>query len=493
MGSEPQASCEGGAGDLVGETLGRTYRITSLLDEGGMGSIYAAEHLRLRRQVAIKVLVRRARDERALERFYREAALISRLQHPHIVSVIDFDTTESGEPYLVMERLVGETLEQRLEILGDGVPLSLDEAVTIATEVASALTAAHQADIIHRDLKPANIFLSQVDGHGEVTKLLDFGIGKHLTKGPGQRKLTGEFDLLGTPDYMSPEQALGDNARVDSRTDQWALAAITFEMVSGQRPFRGDKLHELLQSIVHGEVPSVATTSPRPLPPELDAIFQRGLARKPEDRFPNANEFAAALTQVAGAAAVISSRPTDPAPPMTGSPSEGGTETEERRPPPISGRASRVRRRETLPSQDEMESTSQNEPRALIDLAERAKRALDDGDVADARVLADDALAMIDESDDPALKSMLSLTSSLYERIYEGVLGGLDVSLNLARKPSAADELSPGEAYLLSRLDGGLVLVDLLVLSPTDRLATLRSLVALCDAGIVRPAIEGHA
>jgi len=473
----------------VGEILGRTYRIVELLDEGGMGRIYVAEHLRLHREVAVKVLVRHAQDDKALQRFYREAALISRLQHPHIVNVLDFDTTDRGEPYLVMERLEGETLEERLEALGPGVPLDLDEAATIATEVASALTAAHQADIIHRDLKPANIFLSRVGGHRDVAKLLDFGIGKQLARAPGQRKLTGEFDLLGTPNYMAPEQALGDNARVDQRTDQYALAAIAFEMITGRRPFEGDKLHELLRAIVYDEVPRVSHVSPRPLPAALDRVFARGLARDPEDRFATANAFAAALEAVAQAASAISSRPTDPAPPM----SEGAADEP---PPPASSdpslasrRTSQVRQRDTLPSREEEAPISRSDPRALIALAERAKQSLDHGELEEARRRADEALTLIDEGDDPAARSMRSLTSSLFEQIYEAYLGGGQALLQLVRAPSSSDRLSPGEAFLLSRIDRGLVVADVVTLSTSDRLVTLRALTKLLDAGILRPGV----
>lgn len=486
MGKERQSCFDGGAEGLVGRTLGRTYRITAILDEGGMGLIYAAEHLRLHREVAVKVLIRQARDEHTLQRFYREAALISRLQHPHIVNVLDFDTTETGEPYLVMERLHGETLEQRMAALGEGASLSLDAAVAVATEVASALTAAHQADIIHRDLKPANIFLARVEGHSEVAKLLDFGIGKQLARAPGQRKLTGEFDLLGTPDYMAPEQALGENHRVDQRTDQYALAAITFEMVTGRKPFVGEKLADLLRAIVYDDVPSVARVGRRGLPAALDDVFARGLARQPDDRFATASDFAAALVEVAGLAAAISSRPTDPAPPLddgkqSAPPSGGGSAGW------FSRTNSQIRRRETLPAVDDA-PISQNDPRALIELTERAKRALDEGDAEAARKLADNSLALIEEGNDPALRSMLALTASLFVQIFEAALGGPDATLRVTRSPSSTDELSPPQAFLLSRIDDGMSVVDLLSLSIADRLDTLRSLSRLVDQGLVRMA-----
>ncbi|HEX2673952.1 MAG TPA: serine/threonine-protein kinase, partial [Polyangiaceae bacterium] len=206
---------------LIGQTLRGTYRILSTLDQGGMGLVFEAEHTRLRRRVAVKVLAQHlTTDTQALARFNREAEIISQLEHPHIVQVLDFDTTEQGEPYIVMELLKGESLSERLE--RDGC-LSIEESARVVHQVASGLFAAHQASIVHRDLKPANIFFTHLPGQGRVVKLLDFGISKRVG---GGRSLTGEFDVLGTPDYMAPEQALGKTANVDPRGDQYALAVI---------------------------------------------------------------------------------------------------------------------------------------------------------------------------------------------------------------------------------------------------------------------------
>src|SRR5882724_12405174 len=161
---------------LIGETLRGTYRVLRTLDQGGMGLVFEAEHARLRRRVAVKVLARHlASDTHALARFNREAEIITQLEHPHIVQVLDFDTTEQGEPYIVMELLKGESLSARLE--RDGC-LTIADSARIVQQVASGLFAAHQADIVHRDLKPANIFLTEMVGQGLRVKLLDFGISK---------------------------------------------------------------------------------------------------------------------------------------------------------------------------------------------------------------------------------------------------------------------------------------------------------------------------
>src|SRR3954468_19806678 len=156
---------------LLGTTLRGTYRILRTLDQGGMGMVFEAEHVRLKRRVAVKVLAQHlAKDAHALARFNREAEIISQLQHPHVVQVTDFDTTEAGEPYLVMELLAGQSLAARLE---RERCLPVGEVVSLAHQVSSGLAAAHAANIVHRDLKPANIFLTQVTGQGTVVKLLD--------------------------------------------------------------------------------------------------------------------------------------------------------------------------------------------------------------------------------------------------------------------------------------------------------------------------------
>jgi tRNA A-37 threonylcarbamoyl transferase component Bud32 len=189
---------------MVGVVLGGAYQITGLLAEGGMGSVYEARHLRLNKRVAVKLLARDlAANREALARFHREAEVTSQLGHPHLVSVLDFGTTDEGKPYLVMERLEGEDLERRL--LRDKC-LPLGAVVAITKQVASALGAAHAAGIVHRDLKPANLFLVKVtDDEDDFVKVLDFGISKVKA---GRTKLTQGTSVLGTPEYMSPEQAV---------------------------------------------------------------------------------------------------------------------------------------------------------------------------------------------------------------------------------------------------------------------------------------------
>jgi serine/threonine-protein kinase len=231
----------------LGTVLEGAYRITRLIGQGGMGAVYEAIQLRLNKRVAVKLMARQlTANKDALARFHREAAITSRLGHPNLVNVIDFGASEDGEPYLVMEYLDGEDLDHRLGRLG---PVQIDFAVHITKQTASALGAAHAQGIVHRDLKPANIFLVNVPGEIEFVKVLDFGISK--VKAAGVR-LTKAAVALGTPIYMSPEQAAGRTDEIDHPTDQWSLACITWEMLCGHTPFVADDVSALFYQVGTG-------------------------------------------------------------------------------------------------------------------------------------------------------------------------------------------------------------------------------------------------
>jgi serine/threonine protein kinase len=291
--SSPGSAAADIASRLVGQTLGRTYRVLDTLDQGGMGVVFVAEHVRLRRRVAVKVLAGHlASMSTALARFEREAEVISQLAHPHIVSVLDFDRTEQGEPYLVMELLQGESLADRLDRLGTFEP---DQAVSITSQIASGLAAAHHAGIVHRDLKPANVFLMNVENDQAFVKLLDFGISK-VSSGT---HLTQQFDIIGTPDYMSPEQACGRTALVDHRGDQYSLAVLSFEMLAGRLPFVADTVPMLLHKVIHEGPPSLREIDAG-FSPMLDTVLRRALAKRPGDRYESVSEFAAALASASG-------------------------------------------------------------------------------------------------------------------------------------------------------------------------------------------------
>jgi serine/threonine protein kinase len=234
----------------VGTVLGDTYRISRLIGNGGMGAIYEAAHVTAGKRVAIKMMSRElAAHPEALARFRREVKVTTELAHPNIVDVFDFGAAQTGEPYLVMEFLEGEDLEQRLEREG---PIPLRVAVEIIKQVASALEVAHQEGVVHRDLKPGNVFLTQVADGGVFIKVVDFGISKVLKA--ATTKLTMARAVVGTPEYMSPEQAAGRVDHVDHRSDQWALAVLawlgygitkprtTMQFVEGTRTAPNDHL-----------------------------------------------------------------------------------------------------------------------------------------------------------------------------------------------------------------------------------------------------------
>ena len=251
-----------------------------------MGAVYEATHARLSGRYAIKVLLRQvSEDPEALARFHREARITSLLQHPNVVEVIDYNTAADGTLYLVMEYLDGESLAQRLFREG---PFPLDAVVGIIEQIAAGLAAAHAHGIVHRDLKPDNVFLVPVEGREtESVKILDFGISK--VKGPSWGLQAPEGTLCGTPQYMSPEQVEGRAADVDAATDQFALAVLTYEMLTGRNPFQGDTVGAVFSQVLTG-VPA-----PTGIGPNVDLVVRRGLAKANRQRFPGVTAFADAL------------------------------------------------------------------------------------------------------------------------------------------------------------------------------------------------------
>jgi serine/threonine-protein kinase len=286
---------------LIGTVFEGVYRIEGMLGEGGMGAVYVATHLRLAKRVAVKVMARElASNTDALARFHREAAVTGGLGHPHIVQVFDFSTTPTGEPFLVMEFLEGEDLDHRLRRVGR---LPAAQVVHIVKQVASALAATHAKTIVHRDLKPANIYLLEVAGETDFVKVLDFGISKVRA---ATTKLTQATSVMGTPHYMSPEQALGRVDEIDERTDQWALACIAWECLSGAGPFVGENVPSILFQVVH-EPPQALVPKVAGLRPQVEDVLLRALAKDKNDRFASVNDFAQALE--AAAAGSVSAAP----------------------------------------------------------------------------------------------------------------------------------------------------------------------------------------
>ena len=284
----------------VGTVLGDTYRISRVIGVGGMGAIYEAAHVSAGRRVAIKMMSRElAAHPEALARFRREVKVTTELAHPNIVDVFDFGAAPTGEPYLVMEFLEGEDLEQRLERDGR-VPLLT--AVQIINQVASALAVAHQEGVVHRDLKPGNVFLTQVEGDGVFVKVVDFGISKVLKA--ATTKLTMARAVVGTPEYMAPEQAAGRVDHVDHRSDQWALAVLAWHMLTGRLPFWKPEVSALLNQVIAEEPTPLVPELARAIPREVDKVIRRALSKRREDRFPTITAFARAFEAAAGGVAV---------------------------------------------------------------------------------------------------------------------------------------------------------------------------------------------
>ncbi len=250
-----------------------------------MGVVYEAQHVRLPRRFAVKILGKPVDSDTTittLARFRREAEIASTLAHPHIVEVFDYQVAETGAPYLVMELLEGEDLADRLKRGRIGIVAALR---TIA-EMAEALDVAHTAGVVHRDLKPANIFLSKRGGREDFVKVLDFGVSKLIDSAT----LTQEKAMVGTPLYMSPEQAVGTQ-ELTPESDIFSLGAIAWEMLTGRRAFAASSIPSILYQIVHGATPKLAGKAPG-LSAQADEVFARVLCKKREERYKRATQFA---------------------------------------------------------------------------------------------------------------------------------------------------------------------------------------------------------
>jgi eukaryotic-like serine/threonine-protein kinase len=280
-------------GTLIGHTVGN-YEVKALLGEGGMGSVYLAEHSVMGWKAAIKVLRRSLADDKVLvRRFLNEARVIKAVRHPNIVEIIDVGILPDGLPYLLMELLEGETVGARLQRNGR---LTVEQALDIGIQTAVALQAAHDKGITHRDLKPDNLFLVRdpEDPTQEKVKVLDFGIAKHDAENRSPSAHTRSGVLLGTPAYMSPEQCRGIAEAVDHRADIYALSVILHQMLAGRAPFVGAGTGDVLIMHVSADPPPVAQDNPA-VPRFVEAAILRGLAKLREHRFQSMTEFATAL------------------------------------------------------------------------------------------------------------------------------------------------------------------------------------------------------
>lgn len=280
-------------GPVISQTLGGKYRLNRLLGDGGMGTVYEAEHLLLGTRVAIKVLhpelVRRAG---LVERFLQEARVSAQIKSSHVVQVLDVDQTVDGVAYIVMELLEGEPLSK---VLDRESRLEPNKACEYTRQILEALEAAHALSVVHRDLKPENVFVTIVAGR-PVLKLIDFGIAKLRRTEAGAKNLTVAGMLMGTAEYMAPEQAYSAD-RADARSDIYAVGVMLFEMLSGTRPVVGDDARLIAIRIEKGDVTPLIKVAPF-VKPELAGLVHRALAARPEMRFSNATEMRLALEAV---------------------------------------------------------------------------------------------------------------------------------------------------------------------------------------------------
>jgi serine/threonine protein kinase len=273
----------------TGRVIASKYCLLYEIGRGGMGSVWVAEHLTLRSKVAVKLIEPTlAMSTNAVRRFEREARAAAMLRSPHVVQVLDFGI-DAGSPYLAMELLEGEGLGARLTRRGR---LPRKEVSILMNQLGRAVTRAHTEGVVHRDLKPDNVFLAE-DGEDFFVKVLDFGIAKALRPTPTltDKNLTLSGAMLGTPHYMSPEQAEGRS--VDARSDLWSMGVIAFECLTGKPPFNGDSLLSILRSICHD--PIIVPSSVASVPAGFDAWFARALDRDPEKRFQTATDLALSL------------------------------------------------------------------------------------------------------------------------------------------------------------------------------------------------------
>jgi serine/threonine-protein kinase len=274
---------------LVGTTIDGRYIVESLLGEGGMGQVYAARHAIIDKRVAIKVLRKEAAaDESSAQRFIIEAKAASKIGHQGIVDITDFGVLPAGNAYFVMEFLDGPTLGK---LVHEHKHLPAARAIGISIQVASGLHAAHQKSIIHRDLKPENIFVLEKDGARDFVKIVDFGIAKDVKAG---KRLTAVGMVLGTPEYMSPEQATGQET--DHPVDQYALGCILYEMLTGDVPFKGENAPKTLtKHVFDAVVPPSRLRPDLAIPAVVEDIVMRMLQKKPSDRFGDMRDLVAAF------------------------------------------------------------------------------------------------------------------------------------------------------------------------------------------------------
>ena len=297
---------------LVGTTISGRYAIERLLGEGGMGAVYAAEHTLMHKRVAIKILhADMSQNAEVVSRFEREAMAAAHIDHPNVAAATDFGKLDDGSFFLVLELVEGKSLREAIAAGG----FSVRRAVHVTKQIASALSRAHALGVVHRDLKPENVMLIARDDDPDFVKVLDFGIAKvspdsfhGTTPSKAGEALTRAGMIYGTPEYMPPEQALGEE--VDARADVYALGVMLYEMLAGKRPFDDESRVKLLGMHINAPVP--AMPAERQIPAELEALVRRMLAKVPADRIQDVREVQSALEAFATSAPIVMSQPSLP-------------------------------------------------------------------------------------------------------------------------------------------------------------------------------------
>ncbi len=282
----------GGAADLVGSIIQKVYHVTKKLGEGGMGTVYLAEHVKMGRKAALKVMnPGMVNDADAISRFNREAANASKINHPNVAAVYDFGETEDGIIFLAMEFIEGPSLTKVIEDAGS---LPAARAAEITRQASEALSVAHDMGIVHRDLKPDNIMLAKGRENTDIVKVVDFGIAK-AGHDEGQ-KVTKTGMIVGTPEYMSPEQLSGD--KLDGRSDTYSLALVAFNMLTGKLPFPGATSQETMIARLTDQPKTLTEMKPTtPWSPDVQAVMDKALARDAAERYLTAAEFGRELAR----------------------------------------------------------------------------------------------------------------------------------------------------------------------------------------------------
>jgi tRNA A-37 threonylcarbamoyl transferase component Bud32 len=278
----------------LGKILDDRYTVDSVLEVGGMGTVYEGIHIRLGRQIAVKVLHGELiGDEVQTERFLREAKAAAEIHHRNVVDVIDIGTTDDGRPYFVMELLRGEALKVRMKRLRIMAP---SEIGWIIQHALAGLGVAHEHGVIHRDVKPGNIFISREKDGKEIAKILDFGVAKFKFRSEQihAKELTTTGTILGTPYFMSPEQAMGKKSMVDARSDIYSCGLIVYRGLTGRNPFRGENYNEVIYNILTRDIPPPSMLN-KNVPEEVDRVVMKAVARDPDDRYQTCKDFIEAL------------------------------------------------------------------------------------------------------------------------------------------------------------------------------------------------------